>query len=206
MVRAEVSVATPEHAAGITSIYRSCFPRSFRSRAGQRFCKAYFARLSADPAYRVLVATDGGDVLGFACLHTDRLASLSFGWERSLWPELAPFVLRHPRLIARRVLNVLRRRLRRRVHLQSQSGVRDEFRRSAYLDDIAVAESARGRGVGSALLEACADETNRLGLSMLMLTVDEENVGAIRLYQRMGFEKRGMNRKHRTRIYARCLG
>jgi len=52
------------------------------------------------------------------------------------------------------------------------------------------------------LLEACVDETRRLGPATLKLTVDEENEAAIQLYRKMGSEETSRNEKHQTRIYS----
>ena len=55
-----------------------------------------------------------------------------------------------------------------------------------FLKDIYVAASARGRGVGQRLIEACGKETVRRKGSRLDLTVDAGNDGARALYERMG--------------------
>jgi ribosomal protein S18 acetylase RimI-like enzyme len=53
---------------------------------------------------------------------------------------------------------------------------------------IAVVPSARGRGVGSALLDALFARAREEGHAALSLAVDRTNVGAIDLYRRRGFE------------------
>jgi ribosomal protein S18 acetylase RimI-like enzyme len=159
-------------------------------------------QLTTHAAYRVLVATLDSRLLGFAVLHTDRLSSLPSRWKRAFWPQLALFAVKHPWFVAGRVSNVVSRQARRRVHLGTGVDAREEFRESVYLDDIAVSDAARGQGIGRMLLEACVDETRRLGLATLKLTVDEENEAAIRLYRKMGFEETSRNEKHQTRIYS----
>jgi ribosomal protein S18 acetylase RimI-like enzyme len=52
---------------------------------------------------------------------------------------------------------------------------------------VVVDESARGRGVGSALLDAVDAELARRGIRDLMIGVMEGNDGARRLYERRGF-------------------
>lgn len=54
-----------------------------------------------------------------------------------------------------------------------------------YLDTLAVAEAARGRGLGSVLLAACAARAAAAGLPMALLV--EEGNPAGRLYHRLGF-------------------
>jgi ribosomal protein S18 acetylase RimI-like enzyme len=56
---------------------------------------------------------------------------------------------------------------------------------------IAVVPSARGRGVGSALLEALLAQAREAGHEAISLSVDRLNEGAIRLYEQHGFERVG---------------
>jgi ribosomal protein S18 acetylase RimI-like enzyme len=53
---------------------------------------------------------------------------------------------------------------------------------------IAVVPSARGRGVGSALLDALLARAREDGYDAVSLAVDRTNEGAIDLYRRHGFE------------------
>ena len=53
---------------------------------------------------------------------------------------------------------------------------------------MAVVPSARGRGVGSALLEALLARAREAGYEAISLAVDAANAGAIDLYRRHGFE------------------
>lgn len=58
---------------------------------------------------------------------------------------------------------------------------------SYYISGVAVEDHARGRGVGTALIERAADRARAAGLKGLSLIVFERNVGAKRLYDRLGF-------------------
>lgn len=53
---------------------------------------------------------------------------------------------------------------------------------------MAVVPSARGRGIGSALLEALLEQARRDGHEAISLAVDPANAGAIELYGKHGFE------------------
>ncbi len=55
------------------------------------------------------------------------------------------------------------------------------------VDQLAVAPSARGKGVGTLLLEAAETRARAMGMPRMALSVISENEGAIRLYERMGY-------------------
>lgn len=60
---------------------------------------------------------------------------------------------------------------------------------------IAIRQSHVGRGSGRALLDAVERYARRHGVSRLELTVMVDNVRAIRLYERAGFEREGIRRQ-----------
>ena len=59
----------------------------------------------------------------------------------------------------------------------------DEF----IVDSLAVARSARGMGVGTALMREAEDKARRMDKRFMSLGVVGENAGAIRLYERLGY-------------------
>ncbi|PKP76258.1 MAG: hypothetical protein CVT81_15735 [Alphaproteobacteria bacterium HGW-Alphaproteobacteria-3] len=65
--------------------------------------------------------------------------------------------------------------------------VRPEWRRHALIWDISVAEEARGRGVGQALLEAAEEEARAAGVGEIRLYVLEVNTRARRIYEEAGY-------------------
>ena len=65
---------------------------------------------------------------------------------------------------------------------------------------ISVGEAWQGKGVGNALMQAAVDlADNWLNLMRLELEVYADNEAAIRLYERFGFEREGVLRKHAFR-------
>ncbi|MGX7417976.1 GNAT family N-acetyltransferase [Carnobacterium gallinarum] len=68
---------------------------------------------------------------------------------------------------------------------------KETFAGEWYLDSIVTAEKYRGCGVGTELLEALDDFAKEDQETMIGLNCDQENPGAQRLYERMGFEKSG---------------
>jgi ribosomal-protein-alanine N-acetyltransferase len=65
--------------------------------------------------------------------------------------------------------------------------------------NLAVEESARGRGLGSALLDAALDEARGHGTEEVFLEVRSSNVRARELYQSRGFVEVGRRRRYYRR-------
>ena len=57
---------------------------------------------------------------------------------------------------------------------------------SMFIKDLYVANAARGRGIGDAMMRRCAAEAVRRGAARLELTVDDNNPRAARLYEQLG--------------------
>jgi ribosomal protein S18 acetylase RimI-like enzyme len=67
------------------------------------------------------------------------------------------------------------------------------FRRGsaiARLYSIAIAQAARGRGLGATLLGTCEREAGKRGCSAMRLEVRTDNASAIALYERHGYLRR----------------
>jgi GNAT superfamily N-acetyltransferase len=69
----------------------------------------------------------------------------------------------------------------------------------AYVDELAVATSWRGRGVGTALMAAVDEWARSKGALSVALDHLHTNDGAHRLYERLGFRVRGMIMEKRLR-------
>ena len=61
-----------------------------------------------------------------------------------------------------------------------------------YIDNIAVGEAFRGRGVGSSLLRELIAYAREKEMSFLTLEVRASNLGAQRLYRKHGFREAGL--------------
>lgn len=68
---------------------------------------------------------------------------------------------------------------------------------------LAVAPAGRRRGLGRALVEAAAAESQRRGAGTLFLEVADDNVAALALYRAAGFERAGLRRAYYARPGAR---
>jgi len=64
---------------------------------------------------------------------------------------------------------------------------------------MSVAAASRGRGVGTALMEACVEWARANGVHKLSLQVWPHNDVALRLYEKFGFEREGVLRNHYRR-------
>jgi len=64
----------------------------------------------------------------------------------------------------------------------------------SYVQTIAVAPDTQGQGLGTRLLTALIDESQRRGCTRLDLEVRADNDDAIRLYERHGFQRIGLRR------------
>lgn len=67
----------------------------------------------------------------------------------------------------------------------------DEFGKEPLLISMWVSPSARGRGLGRLLLDACVEYCLRTGRPRLLLGVVDDNLPARRLYERYGFAYTG---------------
>ena len=63
----------------------------------------------------------------------------------------------------------------------------------ARLDEVVVDDSARGQGVGAALVQACLDLAREKGVEVVELQSGVQRKEANRLYPRMGFKLRETN-------------
>ncbi len=60
--------------------------------------------------------------------------------------------------------------------------------RTAHIPQVAVANDFQGSGLGTAMMETAFQDLARQGFEEVSLTVTDSNAGAVRLYERMGFE------------------
>jgi ribosomal protein S18 acetylase RimI-like enzyme len=72
--------------------------------------------------------------------------------------------------------------------------------RDAFVDEIFVSPSHRGRGLGRRALDAIAEACLELGVRALHLEVEKDNVRASELYRKWGFED--SHRRLMTRRFA----
>lgn len=150
----------------VAALYWQAFRRKLRPAfaSDERGRVILAASLRAD---RTLVARTGGDVVGMCGYRQNGAGAASITW-RMLRRHLSWIAAARAALI----LGVLAR--------SDVDGV-------LVLDGICVDGAARGRGTGSALLEAAADHARGQGLRAVRLAVVDTNPRAEALYRRRGF-------------------
>lgn len=132
--------------------------------------RAFVARV-ADPTHALTYRDPDGRILGLVGFKTAESALVGgdlsdlaavYGWPGAIW-----------RLCVLALLE------------------RDTENRRFLMDGICVAEEARGRGIGTVLLEAIAREAATRGFDEVRLDVIDSNGKARALYERRGFEAVG---------------
>lgn len=63
----------------------------------------------------------------------------------------------------------------------------------AHIEDVVVASSARGKGIGTLIMQKLIERAKALGASEIQLTSRSGRAAANKLYQKLGFELRETN-------------
>ena len=63
-----------------------------------------------------------------------------------------------------------------------------------YIANVGVLKKYRNMGVGSALVKYAADTAQRMNMSFISLEVRPSNTTAVRIYERLGFERVGLRK------------
>lgn len=119
----------------------------------------------------MLVAREGVHVAGVCGFYQAGTGAADLGWSRLRQSLSVPAALR-----ASLVLSLL---------------ARSDHPDVLVLDGICVDRAARGRGIGTSLLDAAADRARRLGATAVRLSVIDANPRARALYERHGFTPTG---------------
>ena len=129
--------------------------------------------------------SDGGALLGVLAFQTD-------GREFYRMSAMAAFGRFSPIRAVRVLLNL--------ALLYTPRPAPDEF----IVDSLAVASSARGLGIGTALMREAERKARRMGKRFMSLGVIGENAGAIRLYERLGYKTTQTQRGFIVRLIVGC--
>lgn len=145
--------------------YQHDLPRCKKQEHQERWARALASAFVPEQIY---VAVEGGEVLG--------MAAVSYGTHRALRLR-ARDMRRHLGLLLGTVLHAI---------MAPMFGKKLPWPESTeYIEAVATAERARGRGVASAVLE----RLHSLPFEECMLDVGDANTGAKRLYERLGYQE-----------------
>jgi len=203
----EIVPMRPHHIPAVVTIYRASFVGAFLVRLGPRFLDLMFAAfIEGSPRECSLVCLNAeNDVIGFVCGSENRTAYIRSFLRRHLadsLPAIGGAVVRDPAI----GIGLLRRARTLSGDLFGSARSRHKNMPAASLMTIAVADSCRERGVGSSLVEAFMAAMAKRGVPELRLAVSEGNVGARRLYERLGWRPSSAVRNSKSnRYYIRRL-
>lgn len=187
----------PSEVAEVATLHRTTFPDYESSRLGPAFCQRLLNAYSVRTDACVLVAGgDGGPITGYLVGCPPRV-------QRAVNDDLAlrgavaygARALRSPKQVAaglgtawRRARRVVTQRIRPSTPSAVPTPVEQQREAGARVVLIGVAASARGTGVGDALLEGFADRARGWGATRADLVVEADNAPARRAYERNGWE------------------
>ena len=196
----QITPIAKRHAPAVATLHCENISTGFLSSLGKGFLKQVYSALpSCSAGFGYVCEQPDGRVLGFvACSESTGRVYKQSMIRRGLPMALAilPRFLRHPCII-KRIWETLR----------YPGSVADDLPRAEVLS-IAVDDSARGQGVGKALLQRAFEEFSRRGLRRVKVAVGGDNEGANAFYQRCGFHL-AVTRQHHglpMNIYVADLG
>lgn len=179
-----IRAGTEADAPAVARLHASEIGEGFLSSLGPAFLARLYRRIVRHPASLLVVADDGGAVVGFAAA-TERTGALY----RSFLARdgLAAAAVAAPRLVGsgRRLLETLR--------YPGHAGSGGD----AELLAVAVAAHARGRGLGRALVEGAVAQLVGRGSGSVRVVTASDNGPALALYAACGFRPAGSLDLHR---------
>jgi GNAT superfamily N-acetyltransferase len=214
-----VRLAEPEEAGDIAALYAVCHPESVWSQMGAEVGEVYFRRFCVGPHELGVTARRDGVLVG-ACVGTGRPDAYSSRFYRDYAAPLATAVaretLRRPSValvVARRLAIRGRRLLAAVVALIRGGGPRAERLRpdlplhadgTCFMAAFFVSPGARGRRLGTVMLQRFADEMAERGYEWCRVLTTDDNVASQVAQRRAGFEC--VARRGRNLTYVRRIG
>ncbi len=183
----------------IVDAHQAAFPGFFLTLLGPRFLGELYAGFLTAGSSICYVADDGGECLGFvvgttkpACFFKLLLARR---WHAFLYAGLSP-LMRHPFSVSLRFLSALFFR----------GDLPAVITGATLLSSLAVLPSAKGRGIGWALVEKFCAQAVARGSNYVYLTTDEgDNYRVNRFYRKCGFSLDGSLRRKSGRVMNRYI-
>jgi ribosomal protein S18 acetylase RimI-like enzyme len=177
--------AVADDATAIAEIHATRIRDGFLVQLGQPFLRRLYRRAVSSPSACVLVAIEGDEVSGFVAAALDTGA---FYRDFLIHDGIVAGFATLPRIVRglRSVLETLR------------YGVREnETLPKAEILAVALREELQGHGAGTHLVTSALEELSRHGIDSVRVVAAVENEPAIRMYERVGFRRRGVAYVHR---------
>ncbi len=192
MANVIVRSANPSDLARVAEIHQDAFPATLTTRLGRRFVKAYYGEHADQDGARLLVATCGGTVEGFAIVvspSAEEKASKRLRW--LMLVSAVPRITAWPVLVRRTIETVRKARQRSRTGRGSSSTRANSLGPVVHskLMNIAVAGSRQGQGVGTALLSSPLLTTPGSEGAHIEAIVDPRNGPSRALFRTMGWNE-----------------
>ena len=178
-----VRAGDPDDVATVAALHSERIGEGFLVTLGPRFLTRLYRRIARSATAVLLVAEADDRVVGFVAATTSTSRLYAEFLRRDAIPAgvaAAPRILRDPR----RVWETLR------------YGTSDHDLPPAEILSIAVASSATGEGIGTALLDAALIELAQLGVEAVRVVTTVGNQAAIGMYEQAGF-----SRHRRTEVH-----
>lgn len=184
----------------LVAIYREVFPDTTRSILGDKTCRQYFSSVLDNDSYDLVVAMKGAQMAGFVILHKNRCKSVGRAWILSDLQAICRLLLTSPKYVISRAAYRARSGF---AHLgfRAKSSDVGPLQRGGFIDVLAVNGSNRGQGIGRLLLSHCIALATEQGVPSLGLSVAENNLSALSLYQALGFVRARYLPGEKTYIY-----
>jgi ribosomal protein S18 acetylase RimI-like enzyme len=180
---------TKEHASKVALLHIQGISSGFISSLGEKFVTALYEAIAISPYGFGFVHEDHGDIVGFVAfttgiggLYKSILKKNLIRFSLLLFVKM--FSLRNLKKIAETLLYPNR--------------VKTSDLPNAELLSIAVAESARGRGIAKSLIKKGMKECCERGIERVKVMVADFNKPANELYQKVGFEHKSQIESHGT--------
>ncbi len=187
----------------VVEIYREAFPNTTRSLLGQKACMNYFERVLWHPSYRLIIAKDEEEIVGFIVFRINSSNKINRAWILIDWVSVMKFIFTKPIYLIKRLRQRANAYVKtKREYITKENKEDSQFLgKRACIDEIAVKKSDRGRGVGRALIQHCIKIAKNKKLDYIKLTVMASNFSTIKFYETLNFRKRQYDKATNSYIF-----
>lgn len=177
----DIQPIADEHVHGVARLHVRYLSTPFSGRNGERLLRLYYAALVRQQGGCGFVALNDGQVVGYVCGVWDpkgvRKALLKASWLELLWFG-AMQALKSPGIV-------------KGIFERFNFSPNEPQNQGYELRPIVVSQGYQGVGVAGLLLDTLLVDARERGYASIHLFVEEDNLAAIRFYEKSGFVHRG---------------